>query len=451
MEQKKLFGTDGIRGRIHEGFFTPPQLTRFGQIFRDWAQAKKTSSLKIVFLYDTRASSEWIKTALANGLQHPEIALFDAGILPTPAASLLCKIDGFDYAIVISASHNPAEDNGIKIFTASGAKLSDGDEQALTTAFFNSKTEPAPATAAIIKSYEEGTDHYITALCKPFTQNFLVGMRVALDCANGSAYLTAPEIFKRFGAEVIALSATPDGRNINQDCGSLHPEQLQKTVRLEQAIIGFAFDGDGDRLITIAADGSLRDGDDTLFALAHHPNYESSIAVIGTILTNLGCERALEAEGKKLVRTQVGDRFIAQEVRQRGVPLGGEQSGHSILADSPAQGDATFAALRLLETLIERNNLTFRSFAKYPQIALTVQVSARPSLTEEPYVSLIKKAEKALISGRIIVRYSGTEPLLRIMVEAEDVARARDCATTLAKNLQNALSSKQPRGKAAHE
>lgn len=428
-----LFGTDGIRRRVDDAFFTTDNLIRFGSAFATWALQHTKTPLKIGIITDTRDSGPHIKEGLIKGLQGHKVTVIDAGILPTTAAFIMREKLDCPYVLIISASHNKADDNGIKIIGPNG-KLTDAEEAAIEKLF---EFHKAPTTQNPQSSLQKAPDfpiQYLETLAAHFQPNFLEGRTIVLDCAHGATYTTAPTIFRAFGATVEAIGASPDGTNINDHCGSLFPEKIRQHVIGRPGVIGFAFDGDGDRVIMCTPDGRINDGDDILWLLLHNPEYQNIEAVVGSIVTNGGLEEALKAEHKKLIRAAVGDRNILAELIKNKLPLGGEPSGHIILMNSPARGDATFVALRIMETILSLKG-PLPTFTKNAQVQLTINVPARPNLSTEPYEEQIRQLQSQLHNGRVVVRYSGTEPVLRVMVEAPSLQQAQQLADELAEKL----------------
>ncbi len=443
MENSISFGTDGIRGNSEKYPFTRDGLRALGASISRWASEKYGKySPKVLIGYDTRLSGIRIKNELIEGLNYFHADIIDGGILPTPAVYRLISIDdSFDFGIAISASHNPFHDNGIKLFDAKKCKLSRQDEEEIEQFFalyFNK-----------LELLQEGSDNrtewidagyaYVDFISSKFSQNYLSGMTIILDCANGATFEVAPRIFKKFGASVITIGSAPSGVNINEKCGSTNPERLQRFVVANNAIIGFAFDGDGDRVIAVNKLGQIKDGDDILAILAQHSDYKNVNEIVGTITTNQGFESELHKSNKSLVRTQVGDKYVAAALEEKKLSLGGETCGHIIIKDYMPTGDGIFVALKTLESIIANQNLDMRTFDKYPQVMMNIPVKEKRDLSKQPYSDIIKKAQESIKDGRIIVRYSGTENLLRIMTEAQTDEIAKSVAQDLANNLTKAF------------
>lgn len=431
------FGTDGIRGKAGQFPFEPNTLIRIGQAIEKWGQHKyKKSCLNVLIGHDSRESCEDIKKSLAKGLSKSKIT--DAKILPTPAILQIMKSSkNFDFGIVISASHNPYTDNGIKLFDGKTGKLNAEDEKDIVKHFLEINENPLQNNNA--EEWKESKSVYEENIIKLFNKNFLSGKKIILDCANGATYKVAPEIFTALGAQVIPIGVSPNGKNINELCGALHPENAKKALTEHSADIAFSFDGDGDRVIAVNKNGEIKDGDDLLCILMKHKDLKNEPTVVGTIMTNFGFESYLLKNGKNLVRTKVGDKYVGAYLEKEDLSLGGESSGHIIIRNYLNTGDGIFVALKTLESIIENNNWEMKTFEKTPQLLINVKVKQKKDLAQDPYSSIIKKHESKLINGRIIVRYSGTENLLRIMVEDEKENSADSIAHSLKTDLTSAL------------
>ncbi|MCK4517203.1 hypothetical protein KAT92_00370, partial [Candidatus Babeliales bacterium] len=423
MKNKLRFGTDGIRGKSDQFPFTPNALNLLGRAIARWGKQKyRKESLNVLLGHDTRESCEQIKKDLILGLSsHSTIQTTDGQILPTPAVLQRIQAEKhFDFGIVISASHNPYTDNGIKLFDAKTGKLS-ADDEASIVEFFELPANPS-------HSYAEN-------IISRFKPNFLANKKIVLDCANGATYKLAPEIFEKLGASVITLFANPNGKNINTNCGALFTQSLQEAVLQKNADIGFAFDGDGDRVIAVNKHGIVKNGDDFLAILLDHPDFAQEKTVVGTVMTNHGLALHLKQQQIKLIRTQVGDKNIAAYLEKENLLLGGEASGHLIIKNYLNTGDGIYVALKVLESLIINKNLDMQTFTKMPHVLVNIPVKQKRDLDERQYQSIINKHEKQLHDGRLLVRYSGTENLLRVMVEDQ----SPEHATTLAKSLSDQL------------
>ncbi len=438
-----FFGTDGIRGTMGTAPFTHHSLPIIAQGLSKWINAhykKGTIKPRVLMIHDTRNSCAYIKSLFKMVFLGDSIDVFDAGVLPTPAAYHLIKKNNYDCALIISASHNPWHDNGIKVIDSSG-KLSPQAENAITE-YINNPTTPDVQYKDLGNEYTlNGTQEYLDILKKLFKPHFLESTKIVLDCAHGATTILAQRLFEHFGATVIMLNNQPNGFNINQECGSCNPAGLQEAVIEHQATMGFAFDGDGDRVIAVNQKGVIKNGDDIIALLSQHPDYADERLIIGTIMSNVGFQAWLKKQNKQLLRTAVGDKYVAQALTDNQLLLGGEQSGHIILKNYSSTGDGLLVALKVLETIILLNNIDFETFTPFPQILLTVPVKRVCNLSEKPYDILIEEAERSIPSGRISVRYSGTEKnMLRIMVESEVMQEAHTVAHNLAHSLQKELS-----------
>ena len=439
--KKTLFGTDGIRSRVGISPLTMHELPILGQALAQWAQEKYGAHARMLLISDTRSSTDFIKAALQTGLLLSSLRIYDGGIMPTPAAYVFTyKQKQFDCSIVISASHNPYADNGIKIMDSQHGKISDHDQEIITSLFIKNISSPnLYNNYGQIARWQEGQKAYSTFVINYFKTDFLRTKTIVLDCAHGATSFLAPFIFSHCGAHVIALNNRPNGTNINQECGALFPLGLQKAMQFYNADAGFAFDGDGDRLIAIAKNGDIKDGDDILVLLLDHPLYANSQAVVGTIMSNSGLEAKLKLQGRALIRTAVGDKHIAHALSSYRLMLGAEPSGHVIMSDYMNTGDGIFTALRLLEAITVHNNWNMISFKRYPQIHLTLSVSTKKDLTSGTLARIITCHERQLVNGRLIVRYSGTENVLRLMLEDTNEEHARQIGLSLKKQLHSYL------------
>jgi len=419
-------------------------------IGRAGAQVLKAKARSIVIGKDTRASCDMLEAALIAGITSAGCDALRAGILPTPGIAYLTKRLSAATGIVISASHNPAQENGIKFFGPDGFKLPDEVEEKIEGLIFARDEDlPHPTGSGIGRVHEIGDaqGQYVNFLKGIVLGLDLAGMKLVLDCANGATYEVGPELFRELGAEVVELSSKPDGGNINLDCGSLHPESLAKAVIEKKADLGLAFDGDGDRLIPCDESGRILDGDFTMAILAKFLKEEKKLAnncVVCTQMSNLGLDLALEGLGIESVRTKVGDRYVNEEMRRRGAVLGGEESGHIIFPDCHTTGDGIITALQLLRVMRETGEPLSKLaevMHKFPQITVNVKVKNKPDLESIPEVQrAIADAKRELARrGRVLVRYSGTQPLCRVMVEGptqDDVGRI---ANTIARLVEEKL------------
>ncbi|HEY3728750.1 MAG TPA: phosphoglucosamine mutase [Solirubrobacteraceae bacterium] len=417
---RQLFGTDGVRGRA--GHFLTAELAL--KLARGAVARAGEARPQVLIVRDTRESGEMLESAIAAGVTASGGDALLAGVLPTPAAPLLVRRHGLHLAAVISASHNPYEDNGIKLFAADGFKLDDDTEHAIEAAL--GEPPPPPARIGHVRRLRGALEDYLRELHTRFVGLDLHGLRVLLDCANGATFKAAPEIFRRLGAEVETMAVEPDGRNINDGCGSTHLSAVVERMRGGQHDLAFAFDGDGDRVLAVDGDGQVVDGDELIALAAVHLHRQNRLpggGVAVTVMTNYGFQTAMASAGIEVATTAVGDRYVLDELRRRGWGLGGEQSGHIIELGFGPGGDGIASALLTLEAL-EGNDLRERAtMEKLPQRLDNIKAPDRGALTETMAAAAVIDAierEQAQLSGRgrVLVRPSGTEPLIRVMVEA---------------------------------
>ncbi len=443
---RSLFGTDGIRGRAGDPPLDPATVSRVGAaLAASLGDGAPSGQLEVVVGCDTRVSSPGIVAALAGGLSAAGARVRYAGVVPTPAVAHLVKALGADAGIAVSASHNPWPDNGIKLFSRDGKKLPDAVEAAI---------ERRIATAAAVPPAEVDeepalADLYETHLVGTLPAR-LDGLRVVLDCANGAAWRVAPEAFRRAGAEVIPLAVAPDGRNINAGCGALHPEAMARAVVASRADLGLALDGDADRAQLADGEGRVLDGDDVLllWALELEREGRTPRVVVGTVMSNWGLEEALAARGIRLVRAAVGDRYVVEEMERHGALLGGEQSGHLIRSDLTTTGDGTLTGLHVAASVAATRVPLAAGprFVRVPQALLSVKVRERVPFERIPgFPGLLSSAEERIAgSGRVLVRYSGTELLARVMVEGTEAGTVEAIAGELAGALRHAVGASAP-------
>jgi len=419
---RKLFGTDGVRGEAGT-FLTAELATALGRAATASLERERP---QVLIVRDTRESGPMLESALAAGIAAAGGDALLAGVLPTPAAAILVRRLGLDLAAVVSASHNPYRDNGIKFFSAAGTKLPDEVEARIEALMAGE--DPPPAEPGRIEELNGGEDDYVRELAAAFPID-LSGRRVALDCANGATYRVAPRVFEQLGATVVeAVGVDPDGRNINDGVGSTHVAALAARVAASDAEIGFAFDGDGDRMLAVDGDGRVHDGDE-LIALAARglaSRGELGGGVVVTVMTNFGFHQAMEAAGIDVAVTQVGDRYVIDEMLRREWKLGGEQSGHIIASDIVATGDGIAAALLTVRELNGSALADAPAMEKLPQRLVNVKVADRESLAGATAVWDAVETENAALDGRgrVLLRPSGTEPLVRVMVEAPEAEEA---------------------------
>jgi phosphoglucosamine mutase len=424
---RKLFGTDGVRGEAGT-FLTAELATALGRATTASLEAERP---QVLIVRDPRESGPMLESALAAGIAAAGGDALLAGVLPTPAAAILVKRLGLDLAAVVSASHNPFHDNGIKFFSARGVKLADEVEARIEAMV---EEAPVAARAGHVRELNGGLDDYLRELQAAFPLD-LSGRRVVLDCANGATFRAAPAIFERLGAEVETIGVEPDGRNINAGCGSTHVESLAEHIAASEAEIGFAFDGDGDRVLAVDGSGRVHDGDE-LIALAARGmarRGELNGGVVVTVMSNFGFHQAMEEAGIEVAVTQVGDRYVIDEMLRRGWSLGGEQSGHIIASDFVTTGDGIAAALMTMRELGDKRLEDAVPMRKLPQVLVNVEVADREAVQSATTVwEAVEREGEALDGrGRILLRPSGTEPLVRVMVEAPSAEQAESVCERL--------------------
>lgn len=440
-QQNKLFGTDGIRNTVGVYPFTPDALPRLGRAIALWALEKYGPHASFLLAADPRHSGPWIKAQLGSGLLSSPVTVHDAGILPTPALfHLITEESPYTCGIMISASHNPAQDNGIKLVDANGGKLTPQDEARISELMMIDKTSVNYQALGQWYAITEAQKMYINKIVSLFCPTFLKNKTIVLDCANGATYQVAPSIFKALGAHIHVLHNAPDGFNINKDCGALHLTALQQAVIDYKADFGFAFDGDGDRIVAVNNKGEIKDGDDILAVLTGHADYKNLAAVVTTVMANQGLEAFLKTQGKTCIRTGVGDKYVVEALQKNMLTLGGEPSGHIVLNNLVHTGDGILVALKILETVTQNGNIELASFTKFPQVLINVSIRTQKNLNESPLADIIAASKARLHAGRLLVRYSGTEPIVRVMVEDEDSALTLAVAERLAHELRLVLS-----------
>jgi phosphoglucosamine mutase len=444
----KLFGTDGIRGKAGSAPLEPETVARVGaaivkamSAFASGAipDAPADRALRFVIGRDTRESGTWIEDELARGLSSEGASVVSAGVVPTPAVAYLARTEGFDAGIVISASHNPYEDNGIKVFGGAGTKLT-GQLEASVEQLVDDPRWSVPAAPGTIERRDLSA-HYVEHLELIMRDaGPLRGSRIVIDCANGATNVLAPPLFKNLGFDVRAIGVSPNGRNINLDCGSTHLGGLAAEVVTSRARLGVAFDGDGDRALFIDAGGRVVDGDAVLLMAAIYLKDRGRLpgnAIVTTVMSNIGLEIALRDRGIEMVRTAVGDKYVMEEMIKRGLALGGEQSGHIIFSDHLFTGDGLATALNVLRIMADTGMELERlagALVTYPQVLVNVRVREKADYMKVPAIAdTMKRVEEGLAgNGRLLVRYSGTEPLLRIMLEGKDDAEIKEWANQIA-------------------
>jgi phosphoglucosamine mutase len=451
----KLFGTDGIRGRAGEYPLDEPTVERIGRALVANIAGALHRAPRLLIGRDTRESGPQIEAALMRGALEAGASVESAGVITTPGVAYVTRAQGFDAGIVISASHNPFRDNGIKVFSPSGKKLADDMEQRIERDVASSTNlssiESAATTDDQQSSHNREAEYqaaYLTFLTDVIAGGLsLAGMHIGIDCANGAASQFAPELFRCLGAQVEVIANTPDGRNINKDCGSLHLEGVQRLVDDNHLDLGIAFDGDADRALFVDGEGKLVDGDATLLILAEELKRNGQLlgeTVVATVMSNIGLELALGERGITLVRANVGDRYVLEELLARQAKLGGEQSGHIIFPDISLAGDGLITAIELLRAVRESGRplaALAAAMKRFPQVLVNVRVSRKVPFDSIPEVkSAIDQLENQLQGrGRLLVRYSGTENLARVMIEGEEQARIETQANALADRIRAAI------------
>lgn len=440
---REFFGTDGIRGKVGENPITPELVLRLG-----WAAGKVLGSIgtarrKILIGKDTRVSGYLLESALESGLSAAGVDIRLLGPMPTPGIAYLTRTSRASAGIVISASHNPYFDNGIKFFSSSGTKLPDEIELQIEAEMRSPMSNIDGSSLGKAKRYEDAAGRYVEFCKSTFSPGIgLEDLRIVVDCANGAAYQIAPMVFAELGAEVIAIGNEPDGFNINKDCGSTHPKALQKAVVENQADIGIALDGDGDRVIMVDNNGQIVDGDQLIYIIARHRKNKQNLngGVVGTLMSNLGLEQACQRANIPFVRTPVGDRYVMSRLHQEHWELGGESSGHIICLDKTTTGDGIIAALQVLTAIIESGQSLAElksGMHRYPQVLVNVKTSQRIDIDSSRCVQeAVSSVESELADkGRVLLRASGTEPVIRVMVEGEDEGQV----TRLSRQLADAV------------
>ena len=450
--RRKLFGTDGIRGIAGEAPLDATTVFATGLALGHSLREK--AAPKVILGRDTRESSPWIAAMLAAGLRQTGVRIESAGVVPTPAIAFLARKHGFDAGVVISASHNPWRDNGIKLFGADGFKLADAVESAIEDEILRHAAETVPPDQVSLPAVEDNKnlqEHYIQFLmgCVPGLK--LNGLRIVADCANGAAAAVAPELFARLGAKIpdefALLNISPDGRNINDGCGALHPTWVAAEVHKRGAAIGLTFDGDADRCMLAGAHGNIINGDAILLMAARDLQSRGMLTdnlVVATTMSNMGLEAALKRSGIRMLRAAVGDRYVLEQMQVHNAALGGEQSGHILLPHLATTGDGLLTALVVLD-LVTRTGKSVDELSVdlkvFPQVIVNVKVREKKPLEEIPEVARsIRAAEEELKeSGRVVIRYSGTEALARVMIEAESEEIMRRHAHAIAEAIREEL------------
>lgn len=443
---KKYFGTDGIRGKVGAGQINPEFVLKLG-----WAAGKvfaREGRSKLIIGKDTRISGYMFESALEAGLVAAGVDVCMLGPMPTPAIAYLTRTFHAQAGIVISASHNPYHDNGIKFFSSTGSKLPDEIEFAIERQLDEPMTTADSSNLGKVTRIGDAAGRYIEFCKSTVPSSFsLRGLKIVVDCAHGATYHVAPAVFDELGAELVIIGASPDGININEGVGSTNPQSLQAKVVAEKADLGIAFDGDGDRLVFVDSNGELVDGDELLYIIAQDQmrTTGSCSGVVGTLMSNLGFELALKEMGVPFDRANVGDRYVNEMMQEKGWLLGGENSGHIICADVTTTGDGLVAALKVLFALIDSGKTLSelrQNMSLFPQTMVNVTIADRDKLENNPVIaSAVISAEKKLAGkGRVLLRPSGTEPVVRVMVEGEDKLLVDSLAADIAQVVAEAVT-----------
>ena len=442
---KKYFGTDGIRGEVNKGSITGEMFFRFGLAAGTYFSNQNKQRHKAIIAKDTRLSGYMLEPALVSGLISAGMDVLLLGPLPTNGLAMLTKSMKADLGIMLTASHNPHTDNGLKLFGPDGMKLSDKVEKQIEK-LIDDKVEKylvKPNSLGRAKRLEDATENYIEILKNIFPKSFnLSGMKIFLDCANGASYKSAPALLRELGAEVVAIGINPDGFNINKNCGSTHPELIQQSVKTHKADIGIAFDGDADRVIMCDEKGEIIDGDQIIAMIAKNWKKKKILkgGVVGTLMTNLGLENYFKNNNIKFYRADVGDRYVKEKMNSLKYNLGGEQSGHIILGNLATTGDGLLVALEVLNSLKNNGKASkvFSVFKKVPQVLENIKVKNKNIVEKKSLKAKINQIDKSLKQeGRLLVRKSGTENLVRIMVESSDKKLIKDTVNEVKKLILN--------------
>ena len=442
--KNKYFGTDGIRGTVNQGNITGEKFFKFGLASGTYFKNQKKSKQIAIKAKDTRLSGYTLEPALVSGLVSGGMHVFTLGPLPTNGLAMLTKLMKANMGIMITASHNPYHDNGLKLFGPDGMKLSDQIEKKIEKLIDakNTKQLTNPKLLGRVKRLEDGNDKYIKILKKNFPNNFhLRGTKIVLDCANGACYKAAPKLLKELGARVISIGVKPNGFNINEKCGSTYPSKIKSAVKKFKAHVGIAFDGDADRIIMCDEKGKIVDGDQIIAMLAHRWKSKRILrgGVIGTLMSNYGLENFLKNEKIRFFRSKVGDRYVKEKMKRFNFNLGGEQSGHIILGKFATTGDGLMVALEVLFSLRKGKKASklLNVFKPLPQILENIFVKDKNIIDKNKCKNAIKKANKLMgYDGRILVRKSGTEPKIRIMAESHDRSLILKCIKIIKRSIK---------------
>lgn len=449
--QRKLFGTDGIRGIAGQAPLDSTTVFATG-LALGHSLRQSTSKARVILGRDTRESSPWIAATVAAGLREAGVAVDSAGVVPTPAVAFLAKTHGYQAGVVISASHNPWHDNGIKLFGGDGFKLPDAVELGIEEEILHHAAKaavPDPSKLPLVEDNATLQHDYIQFLLNAVPGLKLTGLRILVDCANGAAAAIAPELFRRLGGEVTLLNTTPDGRNINEGCGALHPDWVATEVAKRHADAGITFDGDADRCMLAGSHDNVINGDAILLVTARDLKMRGLLAgdvVVATTMSNMGLEAALKRSGIRMLRAPVGDRYVLEQMQAHQAALGGEQSGHILFPHLATTGDGMLTALVVLD-LVARTRKSLEELTAdlkvFPQVIVNVKVRERKPLESIPAVAAAIRAAEAELqdTGRVVIRYSGTEPLARVMIEAESQEAMHRHAQTIAGAIRKELGA----------
>ena len=441
---KKYFGTDGIRGTINSKNINGDMFFKFGLASGIYFKSQKKRKQTAIIAKDTRLSGYTLEPALVSGLSSAGMHVYTLGPLPTNGLAMLTKTMKANLGIMITASHNPHYDNGLKLFGPDGMKLSDKIEKKIENLIDKKITLnlSSPEKLGRVKRLESGTKDYIKILKKNFTKEFnLRGLRIVIDCANGAGYKAGPELFKSLGAKVISIGVSPNGLNINNNCGSTYPNKIKFAVKKYKAHLGISLDGDADRIIMCDEMGNIIDGDQIIAALANRWKNKKMLkgGVVGTLMSNYGLEKFFRSKKIKFIRANVGDRYVKEKMKKNNFNLGGEQSGHIILGKFATTGDGLLVALEALFAIRKGRKASdfFNKFKKIPQILKNIQVKDKGIIKNYEVKKSIKIAEKLMNGkGRILVRQSGTESKIRVMGESENIKLLKKCINIISKKIK---------------